>query len=470
MKEILIDRFLQTHRAILILWAGVLIGVIAVVDWHFEENISFAFLYVFPMLMLGGSLTRWQLAVAAGLCTMLGEVFDPFPWTLPLGISRVALAFAAFFGAGLYGFESVRSRRSARALLGEIENEVALRRSTEEQLQFLISSSPATIFTLDSGGRVILANAAAHRLFGVPEGGLRGEPIGQFLPALATVSPAQNVPNFRTEMECRGRRKDGEVFLARVWFSTYQTTSGPRLAAIVFDASEELRDRTEFNLRQILTGSKVLVAALCHEIRNLCGAIALIHAKLSQDRQLVANEDFGALGGLVRGLEKMAGLELRQSTETAAERIDLGSVFEELRIIVEPSFEESGISIRWEAQESLPRVWANRETLMQAFLNLVKNSERAMKQRAPGQLLVRTSVEGDYVVVRFIDSGPGVANPEHLFQPFQPGAQASGLGLYLSRSFVRAFQGDINYEAQPRGSCFCVNLAIASNTAVAEDT
>src|SRR5262249_40685127 len=159
----------------------------------------------------------------------------------------------------------------------------------------------------------------------------------------------------------------GEVFLAHVWFSTYQTTSGPRLAAIVFDASEELRDRSEFNLRQILTTSKVLVAALCHEIRNLCGAIALIHAKLSRDRRLAGSEDCSALGGLVRGLEKMAGLELRQSAESAAERIDLASVFEELRIIVEPSFQESEISIRWETPELLPRVWADHEALMQAF-------------------------------------------------------------------------------------------------------
>src|SRR5262249_57418473 len=125
------------------------------------------------------------------------------------------------------------------------------------------------------------------------------------------------------EMECRGRTLDGEVFLAHVWFSTYQTTSGPRLAAIIFDASEDLRDRTEFNLRQILAGSKVLVGALCHEIRNVCGAIAIVHAKLARDHQMAANEDFGALGALVRGLEKMAGLELRQTTQSVAESIDL---------------------------------------------------------------------------------------------------------------------------------------------------
>src|SRR5437868_14104908 len=140
MKEILIDRFVRASRGRVLLLAGFLIVLIALVDWYFEENISFEFLYLFPMLMLGGYLTRWQLAVVAALCTALGEAFDPFPWTMALGLSRITLNFAAFFGAGLYGFESVRSRRAANALLEEINKEVELRRSAEEQLEFLISS------------------------------------------------------------------------------------------------------------------------------------------------------------------------------------------------------------------------------------------------------------------------------------------------------------------------------------------
>src|SRR4029077_3151658 len=103
-------------------------------------------------------------------------------------------------------------------------------------------------------------------------------------------------PYFRTEMECRGRRQDGEVFLAHIWFSTYQTMSGFRLAAVVFDTSEELRDRAEFNMQQILAGSKVLVSALCHEIRNVCGAIGVVHSKLARGREFALNEDFGTLG------------------------------------------------------------------------------------------------------------------------------------------------------------------------------
>jgi PAS domain S-box-containing protein len=463
MEESFVVRVLQGSRTTILLWAVILIAVIALVDWHFENNISFGFLYLFPMLMVGGCLTGWQIAGVAAICTGLTEAFDPFPWVMPVGISRVILTFAAFFGMGFFGFASARSRRLANQHLGDIEREVELRRKTEEQLEFLISSSPATIFTLDENGNVLLANEAAHRLLRVEKGRLQGQSIAQFFPALASVPSSQDeAPTFHTEMECRGRRRDGEVFLAHVWFSTYQTKSGPRLAAVVFDSSEELRDRAEFNLQQILSGSKVLVGALCHEIRNVCGAILVVHSKLVRDERLALNEDFGALGTLVQGLEKMAGLELRQTTQPAAESIDVRSALEELRIVIEPSFHESDMTIHWELPESLPRVWADRQALLQAFLNVAKNSQRAMEGRDHGELIVRASVDGSSVAVRFIDAGPGVANPEQLFEPFQPGAHASGLGLYLSRTFVRAFQGDIEYEPQPAGCCFAVVLALAS--------
>lgn len=462
-RDILVFRFLQLNRRAALIFAGVLITVIALVDWRFDVNISFGFLYLFPMLLVGGCLTRWQIAAVGGLCTGLTEAFDPFPWATNVGIPRLILTFAAFLGAGLYSFAAARSRQLASQHLEDIREEMELRRQTEEQLEFVISSSPATIFTLDSYGRVLLANDAAHRLLGLENGKLQGQAISRFFPALATVPASLEAPFFHTEMECRGRRQDGTVFLAHVWFSTYRTMSGPRLAAVVSDASEELRDRAEFSLQQVLTGSKMVVSALCHEMRNICGAIAVLYSKLARDPRFGFNEDFRTLGTLVQGLEKMAGLELRQPMLSVAESIDLRSVLEELRIVIEPSFEESGMMITWEIPDSAPRIWADRHTLLQAFLNIAKNSQRALEGRSPKELMVRVSIEANCVMVRFIDTGPGVAYPEQLFAPFQPGAHATGLGLYLSRTFLRAFQGDIEYEPVAVGSSFAVMLARAAD-------
>jgi len=445
-------------RAVL-LRAGIMIALIAFADWRIEGNIPLGFLYLFPMLLVGSVLKRWQIAAVAALCTFLAEMFDSFEWFPSPGIPRDILVFSAFLGMGLFVYELVRSRQAALQHVEEIESESDARREAEEQLKILVESSPAAIFTTNSEGCVLLANDAAHRLLGLATGSLPGKSIREFLPALMNVpASSRNGPVFRTAMQCRGRRQDGQAFLADIWFSTYHTTAGSRLAAMVVDSSEDLRNREEFNLHQLMTGSRILVGAVSHEIRNVCGAIAVVHQNLARNGALAQNKDFEALGTLIQALEKIAAMDLRQTANQAA-GVDLPSLVEELRIIIEPALHEEGIETRWEIQPDLPAVWADRQSLLQVFLNLMKNSERAMARRSNRCMIVGAKTVKDRVLVEFQDTGGGVPNPERLFRPFQPGAEATGLGLYLSRAFMRSFRGDLRYEPRPEGSSFIVELS-----------
>jgi two-component system sensor kinase FixL len=464
--SLLFSWLLQGGRRTVLARAALIIAAIAIVDWRVDPNISFGFLYLFPMLMVGGVLARWQIALVAVVCTVLGESFGPAHFILPEGPPRVILVFAAYCGSGFFIYELAKNRQLTMQHVADMEREVERRREAEEQLTFLIESSPAAILTLDSGGRVSMANEAADRLLGFDPGALQGRFIGSYLPALASVPPLdESAPVFRTEMECRGRRKNGEMFLAEIWFSTYRTMSGPRLAAVVVDTSEDLRDREESNLRQLMDGSRILVGAVCHEIRNLCGAIAVVHANLARDPALAASEDFKALGALVGGLGKMASLELRNTANESADGLDVAGVLDELRIVIEPAFRDSGISIQWTVEPELPLVHGDRQMLLQALLNLAGNSKRALEGHARPELAVEASssrsgldAQASRVLVRVRDNGLGVADPERLFQPFQRGAESTGLGLYLSRAFVRTFEGDLQYEPRPQGCCFRVEL------------
>jgi C4-dicarboxylate-specific signal transduction histidine kinase len=78
---------------------------------------------------------------------------------------------------------------------------------------------------------------------------------------------------------------------------------------------------------------------------------------------------------------------------------------------------------------------------------------------------ISATVERDLVVVRFRDSGPGVANPDELFRPFQPGAQSLGLGLYISRAILHSHGGGLRYEPPAAGACFVVELWPVENGA-----
>lgn len=448
--------------------AALLIGVIALVDWRVETNVSLGFLYLFPMLMVGVSLQRWQIGAVAALCTVLEETFDPFPFLPSESIPRMILVFAAFFGAGLFVYESNKNRVLTQKHVADLETEMDLRRDAEEQLRVLVESSPAAIFTLDAQGTVLLANESAHHLLDVEPGKLAGSRIGTYLPALASVPPFfSGTQLFRTEMECPGRRNNGEIFLANIWFSTYPTRSGPRLAAVVADVSEDLRNREESSLQQFMAGSRILVATVCHEIRNLCGAIGVVNANLGRNAVVAASEDYRALATLVTGLERIASLELRQNAaETDAESIDgvdLQALFNELQIVIEPPLRDAGIELRWSLPAAIPRVLADRHTLLQVFLNLTKNSARAMEGSQTRIVTIAAGVEADRVLVRVEDTGTGVADPERLFQPFQPGAESTGLGLYVSRALLRGFHGDLVYVPRNTGCCFTISLTIAGS-------
>jgi two-component system, LuxR family, sensor kinase FixL len=446
-----------------LLRAGVLIAAIALVDWQAENELPLGFLYILPMLMLGRVLRPWQIAGVALLCTVLAELFDSFAWNLTRGVPRDALYFSSFFCVGLFVFEVNKNRQVVLRHLQEIERQSEARREAEEQLKVLIESSPAAIITMDSDGCVLQANEAAHRMLALKSGALAGHSIDPYLPSLTNLLHRDAERHlFRAVMQSRGQREDGEVFLAEVCFSTYRTKSGPRLAAMILDTSEELRTREEASLHQMLAGSRIAVGAVSHEIRNVCGAIAVVHQNLSHTEPLSRSKDFEALGNLVLALERIAAMDLRQSADQATE-VDLTRVLDDLRIVIAPALREENIEGTWSIEEDLPLVWADRTILMQVFLNLTTNSRRALSKQQDRELSVAVRLESRTVIVEFLDNGGGVKHPELLFHPFQNGAHATGLGLYLSRAFVRSFGGELRYRALPGGACFSIELLPVTN-------
>jgi PAS domain S-box-containing protein len=464
-SSISVKRITAFHpgKRVVIPIALLLIALIAFTDWVSTDNIPLGFLYLVPMLLLGRILKPWQTILAAAVCTMMAELFDPFEWNVRVGIPRDTLYFAALATIGIFVYTANRNRRVILAQLSEIERQSAARQDAEEQLKILIETSPAAILTADAEGGILMANNAAHRMLALPAGSLPGRSLQPFFPALANISRSPSAGQiFRAVMEARSHREDGEAFMAEICFSTYTTRAGARLAALVLDLSEELRTREEDSLHQMLTGSRIAVSAVSHEIRNVCGAISVVHQNLARNPLLALDKDFEALGNLTLALERIASVDLLQYPEDRSE-VDLLSVLDDLRIVVTPALKEAEIESRWQLDPNLPSVWADGSKLMQIFLNLTNNSIRALSAcDATRSLTVSTSRNEPYVTVEFLDNAGGVPHPEALFRPFQSGSQATGLGLYLSRAFARSFGGDIHYHPLTGHARFTVDLPAVS--------
>jgi two-component system, LuxR family, sensor kinase FixL len=213
----------RRNRVAMLSASGVIVLAIAVVDWWTKPYFSLGFLYLFPIMLAAGFLPRWGTVVLGVACAVLSERFsnlDPSDSHIRLGFEALALC-----GCGLLTSEVLRNRR--------------LSLESQQRMRVLVETSPAAIVTVDERGFIELANRAAAELMAPKTGDLIGQPVAAFLPELHHALRWEEGPQFRTSMQCRGHRGDGESFLAEVWFSTYKEGTTPKLAAIIADVTEE---------------------------------------------------------------------------------------------------------------------------------------------------------------------------------------------------------------------------------------
>ncbi len=212
----------RNRPPILLASLGIVLAI-AAVDWWTKPYVSLGFLYLFPIMLAAGFLPRWAVVLMGIACAELSERFsnlDPADSLLRTSFEALALV-----GSGLFISEVLRNRR--------------LRLASQERLRALVETSPAAIVTVDERGFIELANQAAAELLVPRDGLLLGQPIAAFLPELHHALRWEEGPQFRTSMQCRGHRGNGESFLADVWFSSYKEGTAPRLAAIIADVTEE---------------------------------------------------------------------------------------------------------------------------------------------------------------------------------------------------------------------------------------
>jgi len=457
-----VDLCLHAGKNRLLAVTALMIGGIVLADWRAGEDISLGVLYILPMMIAAIVLEPAGVIILAEVCAVLRWAFDN-PHSHVEATLRFLFASVAYICSSLFVIALLRNRRLVFEHVDEMEQEHRLRRAAEEQLRVLVESSPAGILTLDEEGIVLAANRATRELFAIPESeALEGEAIRDYLPVLSdALDLAAGTEQFHTAAQCQGTRQNGEIFIAHTWFSTYKTGDHVRLAAIVVDASEEMREREESGLRQLARSSRITAAAVSHEIRNLCGAISLIYQNLKDKSSSYGDEDFQRFGGLVKGLERVASLELHSIAQESLDAIPLRPVLDNLRIVIEPNWQDIGGTVHWHFPAQIPEVLADEHGLLQAFLNLAQNSLRAVESCVIRELTIHVSQEESRVTIRFRDPGPGVTDPKLLFQPFQQGAQDTGIGLYVSRAILRSYGGELRYEPIEKGACFAVELQVA---------
>lgn len=244
------------------------------------------------------------------------------------------------------------------------------------------------------------------------------------------------------------------------------------------------RQLTHRSAARTVTG---LAAMLAHEIKNplsgIRGAAQLLESAASSDDRVLTRLITDEADRIVKLVDRMEVFSDERPVER--EPVNIHVILEHVKRLAHSGFARS-IKIVEEYDPSLPAVYANRDQLIQIFLNLVKNASEAIGDASDGEIVLRTafrpgfrlSVTGspDKVTLPLEfsvrDNGPGVP-PDlvpHLFDPFvTTKANGTGLGLALVAKIVGDHGGVIECESQPRRTTFRILMPAYPGSAEREE-
>ncbi len=223
------------------------------------------------------------------------------------------------------------------------------------------------------------------------------------------------------------------------------------LGELVALAASEL----EFPLAAILSSSERMAASSSLSREQLASA-QKIGQQARRTRELVSDL-----------------LSFAQQTPGEKSPLDLKPLLQRAVQMEGFKLENKKISLTVESGDPLPRVRGNGSQLLQAFLQIVENAVDALREVGGGRLQVSLWREEDEVVVQFADSGPGLRNPERVFDPFyttKPVGKGTGLGLSAAYGVIQDHKGQITCYNRPEGGAvFEIRLPALTMTAQAGD-
>ncbi|WP_034491462.1 two-component system sensor histidine kinase NtrB [Afifella pfennigii] len=340
----------------------------------------------------------------------------------------------------------------------------------------VLNALPHPILVVGGGNAILSANQAAEIFFGASAAVMQRDGLERLVPFGSPLFPLLEqvrergaaITEYRVDMSSP---RIGSDKLVDIYASPVTVSDGYVSVMLLPRSVTEKIDRqlTHRGAARTVMG---LAAMLAHEIKNplsgIRGAAQLLEST-------AAEEDRGLTRLICEETDRIASLVDRMETFGDARPVErhpvnIHQVLERVKTLASSGFARKS-RIHEEYDPSLPPVLANRDQLLQVFINLVKNAAEALEGQSDGEIIFRTayrpgirlSVPGTRSRVSLpleftvIDNGPGVPDDllPHLFDPFVTSkANGTGLGLALVAKIIGDHGGIIECESQPRRTMF----------------
>ena len=209
-----------------------------------------------------------------------------------------------------------------------------------------------------------------------------------------------------------------------------------------------------------------LAAGAAHEINNPLAAILGFSDLLADDLTVPekARTTASKIRDQARRTKTLVGNLLSFARQVPAERtlLDINTVVNNAVQLRALDLRSETTRIELQLESVLPGVRGDGNQLMQVFFNIISNALEAMEAAKGGVLTIKTLRDRSNVVILFSDTGPGLKDPQRVFDPFyttKPVGKGTGLGLSICFGIVQEHGGKIlSYNRQEGGAVFRVEL------------
>lgn len=330
------------------------------------------------------------------------------------------------------------------------------------------------VILLDGESRITYLNPAAEQLFDVSGKNILGVPLQQVFTeterlAHAMLQAAQNNASYIEHDLTLGGAAHGRHHLR----CAVTPLPFPRHGLVLefHPIDRPLKLAREEQILDQTQASRMLLRNLAHEIKNPLGGIRGAAQLLEQELDKPALREYTQV--IVQEADRLRALMERLLTPQGgsySSALNIHEVLERVRSVVLAEMPD-GLSIRRDYDTSLPALIGDKEQLIQAVLNIVRNAAQAM--HGQGEVVLRTRIARQVTLLKrrhklalqlqIIDNGPGIpAELQHkIFYPLVSGrADGHGLGLTLAQDFVNQHGGTIEFDSEPGRTCFTVMLPL----------